>query len=87
MSLWTLQLVHSQFAGGDEEGPVEVDMMLNSSQRLLRVGACCVNMNSGSNLVTAHLSQGHTLHVQIVKGSMFLGVLHSSFSGYRLSPF
>ena len=77
--------MHSTHAGADAEGAVEVDIYADSTL-LLRAGACCKSLNSASNLVTVHLNKGHTVHVQIYRGTMFWGGVHTSFSGFKLAP-
>ncbi|KAK7102615.1 complement C1q subcomponent subunit B-like [Littorina saxatilis] len=80
-----VHILHSFLPGADEEGPIEVHIYADHT-RLLRVGACCKNMNSASNMVTVRLTQGQAVHVQVFKGTMLLGGIHSSFSGYKLNP-
>ncbi|KAK7477086.1 hypothetical protein BaRGS_00031672 [Batillaria attramentaria] len=47
--------------------------------------ACCSTFDTGSDLVTLHLNQGQTVHVQIEEGSS-LQAGHSTFSGFKISP-
>ncbi|KAK7508540.1 hypothetical protein BaRGS_00000106 [Batillaria attramentaria] len=51
----------------------------------LRAYACCSTYANGSGLVTLHLNQGETVHVQIDIGSSLNGA-YSTFSGFKISP-
>ncbi|KAK7496623.1 hypothetical protein BaRGS_00012030 [Batillaria attramentaria] len=64
---------------------VEVDLY-KDTQLLVRAGACCSEHISGANMATVHLEEGQTMHLRLSRGSKLWGFLHSTFSGFKLSP-
>ncbi|KAK7496714.1 hypothetical protein BaRGS_00012121 [Batillaria attramentaria] len=67
------------------DGDVEVDLY-KESKLLVRAGACCTGHVSGANMATVHLETGETIRLQLSRGTMVWGSLHSTFSGFKLSP-
>nr|KAG5706345.1 hypothetical protein BaRGS_033106 [Batillaria attramentaria] len=47
--------------------------------------ACCHAEDSGTTMVTMHLSKGETVHIQVHSGNRFWGD-HTIFTGFKLAP-
>lgn len=69
----------------NHDSDIEVDLY-HENAILVRAGACCTGHVSGANMATVHLEKGETVRAQLSRGTMLWGYLHTTFSGFRLSP-